>query len=138
MVEYWIVGLALLGFIDSLYTAIQQIHNVFEFCFTKDFVRVGCYDILHSEWASIFWVPNSWLGTAAYALLSFMYWKPEWIPLSLDLVHWIGAGIATLGLAMSYYLVYVQHEKLEKYCIFCLTSTLLMTIIFVLSWSLVL
>lgn len=125
----WIIGLALLGAIDSLYTALQQrFDRLFEFCFRRG-ERVDCKEILHSRYASLFVIPNSWLGIISYVFLAGLY--------SFTQYYLLGALVATAGLMMSYYLLYVQAFVLRKYCIFCLASTTLMTIITVLAWILV-
>lgn len=123
-----IVILAILGALDSMYTALQQqFPKLFEFCFTKDFKRVGCYEVLHSKYASIFYVPNSWLGIVSYTAIAIIYSSfPEYIG--------IGKAIISLGLVFGWYLIYVQAFVLKKFCIFCLTSTTLLTIITILAY----
>lgn len=137
--EYWIVGLALLGAADSLYTALQQrFPRLFEFCFTPGGKRVSCKEILHSKYARIFFLPNSWLGAVAYLLLAYVYYlAAELSVVGVDRIYITGAIIATLALVISYYLLYVQARILRKYCIFCLLSTTIITIITVLAWVLV-
>lgn len=121
-----IVWLSLLGALDSLYTALQQrFPRLWEFCFTST-QRVSCTEILHSRYARIFWIPNSWLGIASYLALAGIYAYTD--------AQLIGTAIASAGFVFSYYLLYVQAFVLRKYCIFCLTSTTLITIITVLAW----
>ncbi|MBI3033050.1 vitamin K epoxide reductase family protein [Candidatus Woesearchaeota archaeon] len=128
--EIIIITLCIIGIVDSLYTAFQQqFSQLFAYCFTKTFKRVGCNEILHSKYARLFIVPNSWLGIITYVLLTIIYAKTNYFLL--------GALIATISLIVSYYLLYIQEFILKKFCIFCLISTTIMTIITILGWMLI-
>lgn len=128
--ESIIITFAIIGALDSLYTALQQeFQQLFEYCFTKAFKRIGCNEILHSKHAKLFIIPNSWLGIISYSLLAIIYAKTNYF--------FLGALIASISLIISYYLLHVQANILKKFCIFCLISTTIMTIITILGWMLI-
>lgn len=132
-----IILLSILGALDSLYTALQQkFPQLWEFCFNWNAKRVSCKEILHSKYARIFKIaPNSWLGIVTYLLLSLVYYLADFYTvIGATRLFYVGASIATLGLIVSYYLLYVQAFILKKFCIFCLASTTIMTVITVLAW----
>jgi len=126
VIHYFLALLAALGFLDSIYTALQQKYpNLFEFCFSRNLrKRVGCYEILHSSYASVFFgIPNSWLGVAAYALLTILF---------LNNLLFLALLVTSTGFLFSIYLLSVQAHILKKFCIFCLFSTALITLLMIL------
>ncbi len=123
-----LLWLSLAGASDSLYTALQQrFPGLFEFCFDKRFKRAGCEEVLHSRYAKLFVIPNSWLGVIGYSALAFIY--------GFTNAYLLGFLLSLAAAGMSYYLLYVQWFKLEKFCIFCLTSTALITVITLAAYS---
>lgn len=137
--ETIIILLCLLGALDSLYTAFQQrFSSLFAYCFTNHFKRVGCDEILHSKYARLFIIPNSWLGIVSYTVLAIVYYYASMFSVvGADRLYYVGIIIATIGLLVSYYLLHIQANVLKKFCIFCLISTTLMTIITILGWTLI-
>lgn len=134
MYESVLLWLAVAGFADSLYTALQQRFGLFQFCFSAK-GRVDCTEILHGTYARLFMVPNSWLGMKAYALLAWIYYAaPVYTAFGGVRLYHVGTFIASVGLIVSYYLIYVQAFKLKKWCIFCLASTTILTVITGLAW----
>jgi len=131
-----LILLSAFGAADSFYTALQQkFSSLPEFCFSKKLKRVSCYEILHSKYARIFLVPNSWLGIFSYILLALIfYYASVFSVVGAERLFLVGALISSAGLVFSYYLLHIQHNVLEKYCIFCLTSTFLITLITLFSW----
>jgi uncharacterized membrane protein len=87
--------------------------------------RFSCDIVNRSEQSSIMGIPVAGIGVAGYAVLFVLssFWKSRAdTPNRL-----LGAAIA--GLAFALYLTYVEAYVLETWCILCLTSLALISLI---------
>ena len=87
--------------------------------------RFSCDIVNRSEQSSIMGIPVAGIGVAGYAVLFVLssFWKSRAdTPNRL-----VGAAIA--GLAFALYLTYVEAYVLETWCILCLTSLALISLI---------
>ncbi len=87
--------------------------------------RFSCDIVNRSEQSSIVGIPVAGIGVAGYAALFVLstFWKSRTdTPNRL-----LGAAIA--GLAFALYLTYVEAYVLETWCILCLTSLVLISLI---------
>ena len=97
------------------------------FCdFNKKF---SCDVVNRSEQSSIIGIPVAGIGVAGYALLFILstFWKTR--PDTPNRL--LGAAIG--GLAFALYLTYVEAYVLETWCILCLSSLAMISLICVLS-----
>ena len=87
--------------------------------------RFSCDIVNRSEQSSIIGIPVAGIGVAGYAALFVLstFWKSRAETPNRLL------GAATAGLAFALYLTYVEAYVLETWCILCLTSLALISLI---------
>lgn len=87
--------------------------------------KFNCDIVNRSEYSSILGIPVAGIGVAGYALLfvlsAFQQSRRE-TPTRLF-------GLALAGLAFALYLTYIEAYKLETWCILCLSSLALISVI---------
>jgi uncharacterized membrane protein len=83
-----------------------------------------CGIVNHSPFAEILHVPVAAIGIAGYLAM---------VELSLSRRKRLLAGLALGALGFSLYLTYIEKYVLEVYCIYCVTSLGIITLIAVLS-----
>ncbi|MEX2515047.1 MAG: vitamin K epoxide reductase family protein [Candidatus Paceibacterota bacterium] len=118
--QYIFIGVAflaiLIGFGDSVYLTISHYSSVPVVCNIID----GCSTVLASSWATIFGIPVSVLGVLYYAtlltLLTVFFFRRDRISHSGLL------AVATIGMMMSFWFLYLQIWEIEAFCQFCLLS----------------
>ena len=87
----------------------------------------GCATVQASEWAKIAGVPVALLGLVGYAgLLAVLLLRGEAARLA-------AVGLAYVGFGFSLYLTYVEIEKIEAICQWCVASAACMTVLAVLT-----
>jgi uncharacterized membrane protein len=87
----------------------------------------GCDVVQNSAWARLFGVPLPWWGFAAFALLGLGALKrASRRPLVI--------AVATMGFAISIYLMAVSWWVIEATCAYCVASALLWLAAFVATW----
>lgn len=121
------IGLGFLGFLDSLYLTIEHYLGAEVVCTIVE----GCNEVLQSKYAIIFGIPLSLVGVGYYTaviLLSFAF-------LDTKAIFFMRAmGILTsFGFLFSIVFVSLQQFVLHAYCIYCLGSALISTILFLFS-----
>lgn len=123
--------LSLLGMGVSIYLIYQHYKPAGgSFCNVSDFV--SCDVVNKSKYAEILGIPVSILGLAAYSFIFI---------LSLGILRrWIQERgetllliFTSLSVAFSLYLTFVEFFILQAVCLFCITSQILIIIIFILS-----
>ncbi len=91
----------------------------------------GCDAVTTSAWGEMFGAPVALFGAAAYLLIALaaaaeMYWHEQAFPDSaLALVL-----LTAAGLTFSVYLTVISVTQLGTFCIWCVSSLLLMTALF--------
>ena len=94
----------------------------------------GCDDVVESKYGQVFGTENSLLGMGYYGIIILIYagFVASESFRHIYLVY--TAKILTTGaFAFSSYLIGVQAFVLKKWCTWCVSSTILTTIIFILS-----
>ncbi len=92
-----------------------------------------CNKVVYSKYATIFGISNEVLGMLYYGLSGTFY-----ILASLDILIRVPfieviLPLAALGAAMfSWYLIFVQIAVIKEWCLWCITSSILSTLIFIL------
>ncbi len=77
----------------------------------------------------------TWLGLIGYSLLAIIYYLMYLLKTifgevnGTELLSQLGFFFSSMGMILSYYLFFIQLSKFKKYCVGCLISTLLITII---------
>jgi uncharacterized membrane protein len=123
------IAFAILGLIVALYLVYIKINPASTFC-----AGVGdCEAVNTSIYSEINGIPIAVLGTLAYAfILGILLLESrsgmieQWGPLVIF-------GTTLIGVLYSAYLTYIELAVIHKICPYCVTSAVVMTIIFVFS-----
>ena len=123
-----IMLLALTGVFDTAYLTIEHFQGREVGCSITN----GCGEVLNSQYATIGPVPLALLGLIYYLTLVILaaLWADKRNPLHLLYLQ----ALATAGLALSLYLVYLQIFVIQAICQYCMLSAITTTLIALLSW----
>jgi len=126
----WLIGIfAILGVLDALYLLIYKLSGNNQMCLGNG----GCHNVNFSSYSEIYGIPVSALGLAAYlVIIAILVLEPR-----LRLVKENGPlalfGISLVGVAFSAYLTYLEFYVIHAVCPFCITSAIVITLIFILA-----
>jgi uncharacterized membrane protein len=120
--RYLIAILALAGAVVSALALQVHYSTATEPCDIN--AKWDCGIVNHSPFAEILHVPVAAIGIAGYLAM---------VELSLSRRKRLLAGLALGALGFSLYLTYIEKYVLEVYCIYCVTSLGIITLIAVLS-----
>lgn len=82
-----------------------------------------CGTVNHSDYALLAGVPVATIGIVGYALLAILIWRfPR-----------IAAAAALVGLVFSLRLTWVEWKKLLVWCLYCVSSQIIIAIVFLLT-----
>lgn len=121
-----IVVLALIGFTDSAFLLAKRITGGPIPCF----ITSGCDIVSKSPYSVLFGVPLSAWGMLFYlgtGLLAILY-----IDTKNLLVAKLIPIATTLGFLSSAYFIYIQKFKIGAFCIYCILSAVVSTVLFAL------
>jgi vitamin-K-epoxide reductase (warfarin-sensitive) len=82
-----------------------------------------CGTVNHSPFAVWHGVPVAVLGIVGYALLAILVWRFPWVTV---------AG-ALVGLIFSLHLTWIEWKELLVWCIYCVSSQVIIVLVFLLS-----
>ncbi len=122
--------LSLIGFLDSLYLL---------WVYTSPFrplacLGTGCDAVRVSAYARLAGHPVPLYGVLAYAALVLLILAEPLAPARLARALNFGlAGIAGAGVLFSAYLAYLEAFVIHAWCVWCIVSALMITLVFVLS-----
>lgn len=121
-----IIGLALVGFTDSAFLLAKRLSGAPIPCF----ITSGCDTVSKSPYSVLFGVPLSLLGVLFYLGTGFL------ALLYMDTKNLLAGKLifvaTTLGFLSSAYFIYVQKFKIGAFCIYCILSAIVSTILFAL------
>jgi uncharacterized membrane protein len=83
-----------------------------------------CGEVNHSPYASLFGIPVAIIGIAGYLGLGVLALRQMWRPLLVA---------AVVGLAFSLYLTHIEKDVIRAWCIYCVGSLGIITLITLLS-----
>ncbi len=115
--------IAILGFSDASFLTIEHYQNRIPPCTTA-----GCETVLTSQYATVFGVPVALLGMIYYLIISlglFAHIEGKHEP-SLRAV----LLMTVCGFIMSIWFVGVQAFLIHSYCLYCLGSATISTVLF--------
>lgn len=121
-----IIALALIGFTDSAFLLTKRISGAPIPCF----VTSGCDTVSKSPYSVLFGVPLSAWGVLFYlgiGFLSLLYMDTKNL-----LVGKLITVAATLGFLSSAYFIYIQKFKIGAFCVYCILSAFVSTLLFAL------
>ena len=116
--------LAILGFADSSFLTIEHFKNTIPPCTTA-----GCETVLSSSYSVVAGVPVALFGALYYLLIAiglFAHIEGKHEP-SLRIV----LLCTVIGFSMSLWFLFVQAFILNAYCMYCLGSAAISTILFI-------
>jgi len=122
--------LALIGLLVSTYLSLYKLGVIGGLT-----CQVGsCEQVQASPWAEFLHVPVSLWGVGAYVTILAIaivglqprHQHARWVPLALF-------GLSAAGVAFSGWLTYIEAYVIEMWCQWCVTSAIIITIIFLLS-----
>jgi uncharacterized membrane protein len=123
--------LAVLGLGVALYLFIIKIANNPLLCTTAG---GGCWTVNTSSYSEIYGIPVSVIGAAGYiAIIGLLLFEGRLKKVNAVLFHYGVFGLSLIGVLFSAYLTYIEVAVLHAICPFCVSSAVLMTVIFILS-----
>lgn len=120
--RYFIAVLALAGVVVSSLALQVHYSTGTEPCSINE--RWDCGIVNHSPFAVIAHVPVAAIGIAGYLLIG---------ALSLARRRWLLTGAAVIGLGFSLYLTHIEKDVLQVWCLYCVISLGIVSIITLLS-----
>ena len=119
-----IVVLALVGFTDASFLFAKRISGTPIPCF----ITHGCDEVSKSPYSVLFGVPLSLLGMIFYLGTGFL------ALLYLDIKNLLVGKLLVLATALGFlsscYFIYIQKFKIGAFCIYCIMSAIISTILF--------
>lgn len=121
--------LAALGTADSIYLLVYKYTSNDRMCLGDG----GCATVNYSPFSMIYGIPVALLGVLAYlAILTVLALEPRW-KLADEYGRLAVFGMGLVGVLFSAYLTYIEAYVIHAYCPFCITSAVLITLIFILA-----
>lgn len=125
--------LAFLGLLDSGYLAWTHFQKKELVCPLDH----NCSVVTESKWSSIFGVRNDYLGVLFYLFLLAAGLASIFLPESAERLFKLTL-IATVGAAIfSWFLIAVQVFSLKDYCLYCVASAVIATLLLINTFVLV-
>lgn len=121
-----VIALALIGFTDSAFLLAKRISGAPIPCF----ITSGCDTVSKSPYSVLFGVPLSAWGVLFYlgtGFIALLYMDTKNL-----LVGKLIFVATTLGFLSSAYFIYIQKFKIGAFCIYCILSAIVSTILFAL------
>jgi uncharacterized membrane protein len=125
----FIIGLAIIGLLVSIYMTIYKLTNNDAMCIGNG----GCSVVNASRYSEVNGIPVAMIGVGGYAAilaLLFLELLPGFFQENGTLMLF---GVTLVGFLFTLYLIYVEVRLIHALCPFCLTSQIVMTLIFILS-----
>jgi uncharacterized membrane protein len=123
------VALAILGAADALYLWIYKLTGNTRMCMGSG----GCHDVNFSSYSEIYGIPVSVLGLVAYLVILAILLLEKRLKLAREQGPLAVFGISLAGVAFSAYLTYLELYVIFAVCPFCVTSAVIITLIFILA-----
>ncbi len=122
------IFMAIVGVLISLYlTWLYFNPSEGSFCNIND--KFDCNAVNTSSY-SVFILPIAFIGVLGYLSLIFVgIALMKRVRITQKHLHWIGIGLASAGFIFSAYLFYAQAYLIGKWCIMCIVSFILITLI---------
>jgi uncharacterized membrane protein len=118
MMRWLVLALAVVGLAASVAALREHYNTGTSPCRINDVW--DCGEVNHSQYSVFAGMPVAVIGIGGYALLAGLAWKKSW---RLLLVA------ALIGLAFSLYLTYIEAKVLEVWCIYCVVSLAMISLI---------
>lgn len=129
--QFFIILLGIIGFLLSSYMYGKIRRNERLVCMLGE----DCNKVVYSRYAITLGIPNTLIGMFYYSAIAVSYGFIIIVP-QFQMPFFLFALRLVMGLAafFSIYLIFVQIIMLKEWCEWCLLSTLLSVVIFVLAF----
>jgi uncharacterized membrane protein len=125
----FMIGLAILGLLVSIYMTIYKLTNNEAMCIGNG----GCSVVNASRYSEVAGIPVALVGVGGYlAILALLFLERQPGFFAENGIMML-FGISLVGFLFTLYLIFVEIRLIHALCPFCLTSQAVMTIIFILS-----
>ncbi len=120
-----IMGLSVLGLIDSLY--LSYLHHIVSEgggCPTQNLPGLDCGEVLASDQAVLFGIPVAWLGVLGFIGL-FTLSLDRYLNMDMERTHYnilLLPVMGIIGTAFGTYLTYAEAFIIHQWCPFCLIA----------------
>ena len=123
------IVLVVIGILVSIYMTIYKLTDNNNMCLGNG----GCSVVNSSKYSEIYGIPVALVGVGGYlAILALHLLENRNNHMRANATLYI-FGAALTGFLFTLYLIYVEIALLKALCPFCLTSQIVMTIIFIIS-----
>lgn len=95
--------------------------------------KISCEAVQSSAYADLFGIPVPVLGLAAYLTFLVLLVLEDRVELVTLYGRTIMFGLTMFGLMFSGYLTYIEAFVLEKWCLWCVASAIVMVLLFITS-----
>jgi uncharacterized membrane protein len=123
------IGLTILGLLVSIYMTVYKLTDNDSMCIGSG----DCKAVNQSGYSEVNGIPVAVIGVAGYlSILAIMYLErtPGFFRENGGMLLF---GITLVGFLFTVWLIFVEVALLKKYCPFCVTSQVTMTLIFILT-----
>jgi uncharacterized membrane protein len=123
------LGLAVIGLLDSVYLLVYKLSGNNRMCLGNG----GCHDVNFSSYSEFHGIPVSILGILAYLMiLAVLFLELRWKTARAQ-GPLVVFGLSLVGVLYSTYLTYLELEVIHAVCPFCVTSAVVISLIFILA-----
>ena len=123
------IALATLGLLVAIYMTIYKFFPESNMCIGSG----GCEAVNASKYSEVNGIPVAAVGVIGYLSILGIFWlerKNDFFRANGSMILF---GVTLIGFFFTVWLVYIEVALLHKYCPFCITSQICMTLIFILS-----
>lgn len=121
--------LTIIGLLVSIYMTIFKLTNNESMCIGSH----GCSIVNSSRYSEVNGIPVAVIGAVGYAAILavlFLERRPGFFQQNGTLLFF---GLSVTGFLFTLYLIFVEVALIKAYCPFCITSQIVMTLIFIIS-----
>ena len=125
-----LIALAVIGLLVAAYMTIYKLTNNNAMCLGSG----DCSTVNASRYAEVNGIPVAVIGFAGYAaILALMFFETRGRGFLRENGPLLVFGLSLTGFLFTLWLIYVEVALIKALCPFCLTSQVVMTLIFILS-----
>ncbi len=123
------IGLAIVGLLVSIYMTIYKLTSNQTMCLGSG----GCSTVNSSRYSEVAGIPVALIGTAGYGAILIALWLEKRAGFFHEQGQVLIFGMALTGFLFTIYLIYVEVALIKAYCPFCITSQVVMSLVFIIS-----
>jgi uncharacterized membrane protein len=123
------IGLTVLGLLVSIWMTIYKLTDNDSMCIGSG----DCKAVNQSGYAEVYGIPVAVIGVIGYLSIlavNYLERKPGFFQENGSMLLF---GLTLVGFLFTIWLIFVEVTLLKKYCPFCITSQIAMTLIFILT-----